>query len=431
MADMLVPSQPVPSSPQDTSDAERKVPWYFQLLYFFANLSGHLTIIPTVIFLLPMQIKLMDPHNAEFSLGWVEAVGGIASVIAAPIMGAISDRTTISLGRRRFWMLLSAVCAALSLFLLSRSSTLWLLSVGWFLLQFFADTVTAMLQAVIPDRIPQKQRGLLSVYVGLAIPLAVMVGSIIIAVFLKNNKLTAYYVFMGAILLLTLFFSLVYKERPISRAEVPPFRWVDFLKNFWISPRKHPDFAWTFLTRLLFMLGYFAITAFLKLYMENALHYEALFPGKTVDQGILTVETLMTVTMVIGSFVGGIVSDKIQRRKPVVAISALIVMVACLFPALSTSWNALLAWAIILGLGYGSFFAVDTALATQVLPKASDRGKDIGIIAMAMALPQIFSPMIGSSVLWLSQKNYSFLFLTSAVLVLLSALLVRNIKSVR
>ena len=41
--------------------------------------------------------------------------------------------------------------------------------------------------------------------------------------------------------------------------------------------------------------------------------------------------------------------------------------------------------ALILGLGYGMYLAVDQALVTQVLPRAIDRGRDLGVINIANA----------------------------------------------
>ena len=42
-----------------------------------------------------------------------------------------------------------------------------------------------------------------------------------------------------------------------------------------------------------------------------------------------------------------------------------------------------------LGFGYGIYTAVDFALITQVLPGAEDRAKDLGVINIANALPQV------------------------------------------
>jgi hypothetical protein len=44
------------------------------------------------------------------------------------------------------------------------------------------------------------------------------------------------------------------------------------------------------------------------------------------------------------------------------------------------TWPAALGAAVLYGIGYGAYIAVDQALITQVLPEARDRAKDLGII---------------------------------------------------
>ena len=47
-----------------------------------------------------------------------------------------------------------------------------------------------------------------------------------------------------------------------------------------------------------------------------------------------------------------------------------------------------------IGCAYGIYTAVDFALITQVLPAADDRAKDLGVINIANALPQVFAPAL-------------------------------------
>src|ERR1700733_12905093 len=52
-------------------------------------------------FLLPAQIQDITPRHKFVALGVVSALGAVASVLATPVAGALSDRTTHawSLGR--------------------------------------------------------------------------------------------------------------------------------------------------------------------------------------------------------------------------------------------------------------------------------------------------------------------------------------------
>ena len=85
--------------------------------------------------------------------------------------------------------------------------------------------------------------------------------------------------------------------------------------------------------------------------------------------------------------------------------------------------------AVLLGIGFGAYLAVDFALLTQVLPSAKSRGKDMGVINVANALPQVIAPTLAFiSVTMLG--GYTALFVVAAIIGISGALLVRNIRSV-
>ena len=56
-------------------------------------------------------------------------------------------------------------------------------------------------------------------------------------------------------LLLSLPFALLTPDDPLPRAHRPPLRTRALLASMWISPRRHPDFAWAWITRFLVQLG--------------------------------------------------------------------------------------------------------------------------------------------------------------------------------
>lgn len=62
-------------------------------------------------------------------------------------------------------------------------------------------------------------------------------------------------------------------------------------------------------------------------------------------------------------------------------------------------WPGALLAAVILGAGFGVYQAVDFALITQVLPAADGRAKDLGVINIASALPQVIAPAVAGLIL--------------------------------
>ncbi len=52
-----------------------------------------------------------------------------------------------------------------------------------------------------------------------------------------------------------------------------------------------------------------------------------------------------------------------------------------------------------MGCAYGIYTSVDFALITEVLPAAEDRAKDLGVINIANALPQVLAPVLAGLLL--------------------------------
>ena len=64
-----------------------------------------------------------------------------------------------------------------------------------------------------------------------------------------------------------------------------------------------------------------------------------------------------------------------------------------------------------------------------MLPTAIDRGRDLGVINIANAAPQVLAPVIAAPIVT-GATGYTGLYLLTAVITLLSAVLVTRIKSV-
>lgn len=78
--------------------------------------------------------------------------------------------------------------------------------------------------------------------------------------------------------------------------------------------------------------------------------------------------------------------------------------------AVTQSWPGALLAAVVLGAVYGVYTAVDFALITQVLPPATARAKDLGVINIANALPQVFAPLLATLLVTLA-GGYTSLYL--------------------
>ncbi len=104
--------------------------------------------------------------------------------------------------------------------------------------------------------------------------------------------------------------------------------------------------------------------------------------------------------------------------------------VAALLLAFIPQYNIAMLGAAMLGLGYGCFLAVDQALATQVLPDPATRGKDLGIMNIATAVPQAIAPLLGAMIV-AYLGGFGSLYVVAGVTSLIGAAAVLPIKQVR
>jgi MFS family permease len=96
------------------------------------------------------------------------------------------------------------------------------------------------------------------------------------------------------------------------------------------------------------------------------------------------------------------------------------------------AWPTLTSWMImvfVLGLGFGMFQAVDTALMSQVLPSAKSFAKDLGVVNIAATLPQTLAPGVAGAIVL--AFGYSALFPVGIVLSILGAFAVWFIKATK
>ena len=376
---------------------------------------------PLNIFIGQQAISIDEPSK-EAILSLATACGAAVSLVANPLSGALSDRTTTRFGRRAPWVLAGAVLAAAALLAMSGATTVALMVIFWCVVQLGANAAYAAITAAVPDRVPVLQRGKVGGLAALGQTLGIFTGAVFGAV-VSGNFMVGYWLCAAAVLLSVLPY-LMHRDDPVLHKSVlPRFRLVPFLRGFWISPRLYPDFAWAGLTRFLVNVGNQLTIVYLLFFLRDVLKHDDPPAGVLVLTGIYALMVMIT-AMVVGPW-----SDRVGRRKPFVIGSSAIIAMAGLILAFFPVWPGALAGAAVLGVGFGAYVAVDFALLTQVLPFAVSRGKDMGVINVANSLPQVVAPALALLAVthW---GGYRTLFLTAAAIGLLGAVFVVKIKSV-
>jgi MFS family permease len=398
--------------------------------------------------LLPKQVE-EQLHAASWienvvAFGIISAIAGVCALVAFPLSGALSDRTVSRFGRRRPWILGGMVVFALSLVLLGLQTTMVGIGVFWSLSLIGFCVLTAAITATISDQVPVNQRGYVSGWVSAPQAAGTILG-IMLVTLLALSTIVGYT--LVAVLLVLLVLPFLFKTSDAALPESARHAKISarmLLGGFWISPRRFPDFGWTLLSRILVNLGNALGTTLLLYFLMFGLDR-----GAGAEDDLLLLTAVYMVFFIASALGVGKLSDRIGKRKIFVYIAAYLQALAALILAFVPDFNIAIAAAGLLGLGYGSFMAVDQALATQVLPDAQSRGKDLGIMNIATAVPQAVAPLLGALIVVVcagvaangvelpdgagfagAGAGFAGLFVASAIAAALGGLAVYPIKSV-
>ncbi|MEU9106075.1 MFS transporter [Streptomyces xanthophaeus] len=373
--------------------------------------------------LLPTQIAAIAPDDKVAVLGLIGGISALFATAFNPIAGALSDRS----GRRNPWVLGGALASFAGLALLGNVTTALLVGIGWCLVQATMNVYQAAVTAIVPDRVPAVRRGTASALVGLGLPIGGTVG-VLVASQTAEHLRTGYLVFgaiiAAAALLLTSFCRDLPRTGAQTHAPAVPKR--AQLAAF-LSALANHDFRWAFIGRALMVLGYFSVVGY-QLYILD--DHIALPAGMTPPAAMAVLTPVSMAAMAVSTVLGGLLSDRLDRRKVFVGVSAALAGLVMVVPVISPTWTGMLVFSALNGLAFGCFMAVDTALVTLVLPRAEDAARDMGVLNIANAGPQIIAPFVASAVVT-ALGGYTPLFLVGGALSLIGALAILPIRSVR
>jgi MFS family permease len=289
---------------------------------------------------------------------------------------------------------------------------------------FFNATLAAQ-AAVLPDHVPQEQRGLVSGVLGLSVPVASVAGTFLVQAF--NGSTLLMFVAPCAVGTAAVFlFVWRLPDRRLSPERKPPWSLRELAGTFYVSPRRNRDFAWAFLSRFLLVMAY----AFLVTYQAYYLITQAGSAEADVPRQVYLGTVVQSVALVAVAPIAGRMSDRLGRRKIFVMGAAVIYALALLIIAASSSFNGYLVGMGIGGIGFGMYMAVDLALVVDVLTDPMTAAKDLGVLNIAGALPFAVAPALAPGLLSLGQGSYAMLYTVAGACALAGACAVAPIRRV-
>jgi MFS family permease len=488
---------------------KRTLQWYDHIAinsYWLGINVASGTITPV---LLPYLVALLaPPESKNTDLASIRVTGLAVAMMVQPISGMLSDRSTHPLGRRRpfiiggtlFNVLFLLMVGASVLFIDSPLDRLLLLVLGVelaflvllsgiALLQVSSNVAQGALQGLIPDIVPDDQRGRAS---GVKAVMELLPAFLIIGMgpLVDAGRIWQVIAIIVGAFLITMFITVLFvreeplKDRPTAGLREPVLRilgltiifvgvtigsvtavrtagsqlsqrgadvavqiavvglaglvgmagsilfGVYFGARLGIGKgaRRHTGFIWWVINRLLFLAAVGSIQGFAQYFLSDVLHIPN---AATMTTLLLAVVAVFLIASALG---GGYIADRVGHRR-LVALSGLIAAGGTFLLLYAPSVSVVLVSGCIIGTATGTFMATNWALGTHLAPPEK-AGLYLGISNLAGAGAGIVGAGIGGPMAdFFNALNpglgYLVIFAAYGVLFLLSVLALTQVKNPR
>ena len=380
-----------------------------------------------------IQFAGLGAHGSEGStLFALNFAGALIAALVQPTIGSISDYTISRWGRRKPYIFVGSVMDVLFLFGIATSNTIVSIAAFMVLLQVSANFAQGPFQGYVPDLVPKRQVGLASALVGLFQVLGNVAGFGIGAWAVASGNFFLGTMALGALELVTML-SVVWRVAEGRMARPRDGKsWPMIAREAWGTDiLGERSFLWLVGSRWFVLMGANMLVNFAVFYLAQS------FSLKQEETGGPNI--LLLAATVLGNLLtvipAGRISDRVGR-KPVIYAACVVGGAGMALVAAAPIIPVAIAGAALFGAGVGMFLAVDWALMTDIIPKASS-GRYMGISNVATATSGIVAVMTGGLLMDATNRALGyghgprFAFALAVIFFALGALLLRPVVEPR
>nr|WP_276510843.1 MFS transporter [Herbiconiux flava] len=358
------------------------------------------------------------------TLAFVTVCGAIASLVANPVFGFLSDRTRGRWGRRRPWLLAGVAGGWVASLLVVNAQSVAGLTLAWVLAQTAYNASLAAVAALLGDQVRERSRAMASGVFGAAAFLGTL-PPLVLAGILPGRIDIVVLAMPTAAVAVVLVACLLLRDPPLSETAGQGRVRLRPAMPSRAELRAARPFALVTLQRLLMHLAFGLATSFTLFFVSDRMRLSPEAAGPVVALVTLAGGS----AIVVSALVTGSLAGKRGAYRNWIVAAAIGLAVAAALRAVSSDVPPLVAGAVIGGLALGAYYAVDLALALRTIP-AEKHGAYLGVFNTAETLPSTVSPAIATALLLVGgsdpisgrSDDYLALYLVAAV-VALTALL--------
>jgi MFS family permease len=322
-------------------------------------------------------------------------VGGtVIAMLVQPTIGSISDYTISRWGRRKPYIFIGSILDVVFLLGIAASQPLIAIAAFYALLQFSSNFAQGPFQGYIPDLVPAPQVGLASALVGVMQILGNVSGFVIGGLAVASGQFALGLVALGILELVTMLSVVIRVREGRSPTSRDGRSWRSIAAEAWgTDVLRERSFVWLVASRLAILMAGGVLTNLAIFYLARSQGMSQADSGGSFNimVGLVALGTVITVIPAAR------LSDRIGRKK-VIYLSCVIGAVGVALVAIATSFPLALVGAVTYGLSAGIFLAVDWALMTDIIPKASS-GRYMGLSNVATASAGVLAIAVGGTLM--------------------------------
>ena len=319
------------------------------------------------------------PEIKNTVFGLITFAGLVVAILWQPIIGDLSDRTRTRWGRRLPYVIGGGAALIATLYLVAVAPGLASLLVLLLLMQLSSNTVQSPSQALLPDHVPEVQRGAASGWKSALEILAFVVGRQISGRLVGGARVLAAVSVAAATVAVAVVIVAVTIRRSTPAATPVPAAGFSLRRAFRFDRQRYPSFGPWFVNRVLVWGGFIALNTFLLFFVIDVLQ----LPEARAQRFVGDLSALMGIGLILVALPAGWLADRVGRRR-LVAGAGLAAAGGTALLLLAPSTTMALVAGGILGVSVGVFLTASWALATQIVP-GMEAARMLGLANIATA----------------------------------------------
>jgi len=318
------------------------------------------------------------------SMFLITIFSAIVGIIVQPTVGYISDFTVSRWGRRKPYIVFGSLLDLVFLTGIAMGNSVLVLALFMVLLAFSTNTARGPFQGYVPDLVAEPQVGMASGMVGLMQIVGNVTGFLFVSLSVGFGMMWLSLVGVALVELVTMLSVVLKVDKGLPPRPRQGKSWGRIAREAWATDilREH-SYVWLLVSRLLFLTAGALLVNFVVIYLGRSF-----WMSKEEANG--TYVTLLIVVVAANALAilpASKLSDR-TGRKPLIFAACAVGAAGCFIVATAPSIPVALVGAALFGAANGTFLAVDWALMTDIIPRAS-AGRYMGMsnVATGSATP--------------------------------------------